>query len=205
MNNKNNDPCLYQVIDFVANTQFQNLKLLPIDQLILIQLARYSGHLSRGIYPGQKTLAKKLNVCDRTVRRRLKVLERFGIIFRQKVGRHHEYSFPFLSTDFKGNSGHLISIDRTKVVQQRTPRVFNSGHLCPIIEVINEKNNINLTTTQEERKEAEQLPQRLGDMMKEWSIKEKDINAKNGSVNLDYFYHDLVVSEPIRELEQNVS
>jgi hypothetical protein len=85
---------VFQVLNFLHGSDSIEYKLLPIDKLILINLASHKG--IKGIFPSQQTISKELKYDVRELRRRLKHLEDVGLIYVDKVNRKNYYYLRFL-------------------------------------------------------------------------------------------------------------
>src|SRR5213075_2168567 len=87
---------VFQVLNFIHSASSKTYKLLPIDKLILLNLASHKG--IKGIFPMQETIADEVDMTRRHLRNRLKYLEEIGLIFVEKIGRRHYYHLQKLST-----------------------------------------------------------------------------------------------------------
>jgi biotin operon repressor len=94
--NNNSKPIhiVFQVLNLIFRSK--KFKLLLVDKLILVALASHKG--LKGIFPMQETLANEIGITRRHLRNRIKILEKNGLLFVEKIGRRSYYHLQNLST-----------------------------------------------------------------------------------------------------------
>jgi hypothetical protein len=106
---------VFQVTNFILSPRADELKLLPIERLLLLALAKHHG--KRGIYPSTHTLSKELSKSPTYIKRIINRLDKLGIIFvDRKFGTCHHYFLLFLSTDRSTAVDQSTTVDRSTAV-----------------------------------------------------------------------------------------
>lgn len=162
MNNKDIH-VVFQVLNFLRNSDVIEYKLLPADKLLLIFLASHFG--TQGIFPNQSTLAKEMQCSIRHVRARLKYLQEINLISINCIKRKHHYSLLFLSTEgpplsteeevqfpYKEPVNHPI--EEPQFPSQRNHSSSQSGTTVPT----NRYNNNQLNKIERSAKRSTSLP-----------------------------------------------
>lgn len=92
---------VFQILNFIFSLESSKFNLTPIDQLLLLSLAKHTG--SQGTYPSLRILRTDLKISERYLRERIKIIEQKELISLEKrKGKKHIYHFlflPKLSTD----------------------------------------------------------------------------------------------------------
>jgi hypothetical protein len=152
--NKKDIHIVFQVLNFLCLPVLDGLKLLPIDKLLLLVLAKHQG--VRGIFPSTSTLAKELNISPTYLKRIVNRLDKAGIIgVERKFGTRHHYHLLFLSTD------RTTTVDRSTTVDQSTtvyatgqPQVLNRS---TTVDTINKEDQLR-RSKQRERAQKDRAP-----------------------------------------------
>src|SRR3974390_3413322 len=81
---------VFQMLNFLHSDLAKSYNLIPIDRLILINLASHNG--KKGICPSTTTIAKELNITSKHVKERLSYLESINLIsIRRTNGKRSQY------------------------------------------------------------------------------------------------------------------
>lgn len=103
---------VFQVLNFIFSEASSNYRLLPVDRLLLVALAKHHG--SKGIYPSTRTLARELHLSKTHIKERINYLDSINLIkINRKNGCSHFYYLEFLSTDRSTTVDRLPEIDRS--------------------------------------------------------------------------------------------
>lgn len=179
---------VFQVLNFVLSPDADDLKLLPIDRLFLLALAKHQG--IRGIYPTTNTLASELNISPTYVKRIINRLDAFGIIkVDRKYGTTHHYHLLFLSTDRSTVVDVSTVVDRSTTVSISGQPQFQKRSTT--VDTININNQFRTSKQRERKKAAPISPNFLPDektkaLITDLSIRD-DLILEVGEAFIDYF------------------
>lgn len=125
------------------------------ERALLIVMATYCLSTNT-LWPSQETLASDTGECDRTIRRRLKGLERKGLIRREKRYSHGSRTSDLIVLTFVPENATSV----VDPVSYRTKRAFKADKTCAhtgqTIRVIEDRNINN--TREEARAHEERAP-----------------------------------------------
>jgi len=127
-------------VDFIAKY------LDPSSTSIYLSLCRHADK-DQVSYPAQEKIAEEHNINSRTVRRKLKILEKFNIIkFSRKRGKsgqwlHNVYTL-LDKTEWQAPA-ELTTGHQSPMVNHRTPESATTGHPCPTKETHSKETNTN--------------------------------------------------------------
>lgn len=108
--------------------QAKIFELEAIDLTIVIHLASFWWDVGNLPHPSKKTIASRMGVDPSTVRRRIKKMERMGLISRKyKTKAANEYDFSGLIRRATPLAKHMIKKTRERVEKQMDERAQTSG------------------------------------------------------------------------------
>jgi hypothetical protein len=119
---------IVQTLNYIGSYPQDQPKLTTLDRLLLVLLARRNG--SKGIFPSQLTLAKEANVIVKSVRRRLKYLQKINLLTITKINKSHHYTIHFLTNESYPQGKMIGDITTPYIGDTRDPYEQNIGDIC---------------------------------------------------------------------------